>query len=164
MAAMDFSLRRDDRGMSVFWMILIMGAGVFGLLALVMVLTNSGGEEVEYGDGVEIMVNEGETTVTGNANSQASSNDTDDSFTGGTVTVDGPTPEGDLSTESIDVEVTPGEPAATAPVSDEGIEGVGGGVNTDQEDVVVDPDGTTAPVVPTPSGPEGSDDRPLTVD
>jgi hypothetical protein len=180
MAAMDFSLRRDDRGMSVFWMILIMGAGVFALLALVLVLTNSGGEAVEYGDEAEIIVNEGDTTVHGVGNTSAAANENDATFLGDTQTVDGPTPEGDLSVEGVEAEVAPGDPIGGTVVdpaeagtdadagmeqgSEEGIEAGGGGPDADQEDVVVDPDGTTAPVVPTPSGPEGNDDEALTVD
>ena len=185
MAAMDFSFRRNDRGMSVFWMILIMGAGVFALLALVLVMTNSGGEAVEYGDEAEIIVNEGETTVTGVGNSQAASNENDETFLGDTQTVGGPTPEGDLTVENVEAEVSPAESldedaivapdGSTDPVveartgdagadGEEGIEAGGGGPDADQEDVVVDPDGTTAPVVPTPSGPEGNDDEALTVD
>ena len=175
MAAMDFSLRRHDRGMSVFWMILMMGAGVFVLLALVLVLSDAGGEEIEIGDEAEIMVNEGETSVTGVGNTEASANQNEDSFTGGTETVDGPTPEGDLSTEDVNVEVAPADGTLdetddvdTAITGEErpdaGIEAGGGGPDADQEDVVVDPDGTTAPVVPTPSGPEGDDDEALTVD
>ena len=184
MAAMDFSLRRDDRGISVFWMILMMGAGVFALLALVLVMTGSGGEEVEYGDEAEILVNEGETTVHGVGNSQAASNENDETFLGDEQTVGGPTPEGDLTVEDVEAEVAPAEglaedapvaaeggaegaatEAGTAPADgEEGIEAGGGGPDADQEDVVVDPDGTTAPVVPTPSGPEGDDDEALTVD
>lgn len=175
MAGMDFSLRRHDRGMSVFWMILMMGAGVFVLLALVLVLSDAGGEEIEIGDEAEIMFNEGETSVTGVGNTEASANETDESFTGGTETVDGPTAEGDLSTEDVNVEVEPADgtldetDGAEAAITgedrpEEGVEAGGGGPDADQEDVVVDPDGTIAPVVPTPSGPEGNDDEALTVD
>ncbi len=172
MAAMDFSLRRDDRGISVFWMILAMGAGVFALLAVVLVLGNAGGEEVEYGGDAAIVVNEGETAVNGVGNSEAGANDNDPTMLGDTVTTDGPQPEGELSSSEVDVEVTPGDApavvdgtdAAAGAAGEEGIEAGGGGPDADQADVVVDPDGTTAPVVPTPSGPEGSDDAPLTQD
>lgn len=180
MAAMDFSLRRDDRGMSVFWMILMMGAGVFALLALVLVLTSAEGEQTVEDAEPEIVVNEGETMVNGVGNTEAIANENDETFLGDTETVDGPTPEGDLSTEDIEVEVAPGDPTGGAVVdpaeagtdvdagmeqgTEEGIEAGGGGPDADQEDVVVDPDGATAPVVPTPSGPEGNDDQPLTVD
>ncbi len=163
MAAMDFSLRRDDRGISVFWMILAMGAGVFALLAVVLVLGNAGGEEVEYGDEAVVTVNEGETNVTGVGNSGANANEVDPTVLDDAVTLDGPVPEGDLSVEDVEVPVTPGAPVDGV-ATEEGVEGTGGGVNADQEDVVVDPDGTTAPVVPTPSGPEGSDDSALTQD
>lgn len=185
MAAMDFSFRRDDRGVSVFWMILLMGAGVFALLALVLVMTDSGGEALEVGDEAVITVNEGETAVNGVGNTEAGANDNDATFLDDAQTVDGPTPEGDLTTENVDVEVAPAADAAESDTSrvdllnqadqtglgeaegegsEQGIEAGGGGPDADQEDVVVDPDGVTAPVVPTPSGPEGNDDEALTVD
>lgn len=174
MGGMDFSGRRANRGISVFWMILAMGAGVFGLLAILLVGTNQAVEPVEYDEGAEIVVNEGETSVNGIGNTEASSNDVDDSFTGDTVTVDGPTEEGDLSTETVDVDVEPGDPVGGT-VVDPAEAGTNADADAEQgeslatEDgepvapgageVVVDPDGTTAPVVPTPVGPEGRDDE-----
>ena len=187
MAAMDFSFRRTDRGTSVFWHILLMGGGVFCLLALVLFLADAGGEEVPHDESAEIIVNEGEEVVVGAGNSQAASNETDATVMSDEVTTGGPQPEGDVPAEDVEVEVAPGTPEGGETVAaedetpvdangvpqtgsqdaasiDEGIEGQGGGVEADQEEVVVDPDGTTAPTVPTPSGPEGSDDSALTQD
>lgn len=187
MAAMDFSFRRADRGTSVFWHILLMGVGVFCLLALVLFLADAGGEEIPHDDGAEIIVNEGEEVVVGAGNSQAASNETDATVMSDEVTTGGPLPEGDVPAEDVEVEVAPATPEGGAPVTDgeatpvdgtgtpetgtqdaasidEGIEDEGGGVNDDQSNVVVDPDGTTAPTVPTASGPEGSDDSALTQD
>ena len=173
MAAMDFSFRRADRGVSVFWHILLMGGGVFALLALVLFLVDAGGEEVPHDESAEIIYNEGEEVVVGVGNSQAAANENDSTLLSDEVTVGGPLPEGDVPAENVEVEVEPAEvplddnlEAVTEDAAniDEGIEGQGGGVELDQEEVVVDPDGTTAPTVPTPSGPEGSDDSALTQD
>ena len=177
MAGMDLSGRRADRGISVFWMILAMGAGVFALLAILLVSTEQAVEPVPHDESAEIIVNEGETQVLGVGNSPAASNENDATFTGDTVTVDGPTDEGDLSVEGVEADVEPAEPVggeivdpaeAGATDADEGMEqGEGAVVDADagepeapgDGEIVVDPDGTTAPVVPTPSGPEGRDDE-----
>ena len=164
MAAMDFSFRRADRGVSVFWHILLMGGGVFCLLALVLFLADAGGEEIPHDEGAEILVNEGEEVVVGVGNSQAAANETDATPLADEVTVGGPQPEGDVSAEEVDVPVEVAEPSADAAATEEGAAEEEGGVNADQSNVVVDPDGTTAPTVPTPSGPEGSDDSALTQD
>ena len=172
MGAMDFSLRREDRGVSVFWHILGTGAGVFALLALVLFLVDAGGEDIPHDESAEIIYNEGEEVVVGAGNSQAASNENDSTLLSDAVTVGGPLPEGDVPAEDVEVEVAPAEPAddtlaatpGEAASIDEGIEDEGGGVNDSQSNVVVDPDGTTAPTVPTPSGPEGSDDSALTQD
>ena len=58
MARMDLKLRRDAPGMSVFWMILIVGAGVFVLLAIVLLSAN-GTAQVEHED-PEIVAGEGD--------------------------------------------------------------------------------------------------------
>lgn len=194
MAAMDFSLKRDDRGMSVFWMILIMGAGVFAIMALVLLGGDADGpgeyaEDLVEESGAQVVVTEGGEIVTGSQTSQALAQENDNTFLDDDVTVSGPQPEGSLSVEAVDVDVAPGDSPAILDAEvaagtlstpdegvvedgvvvrtvdiDDGVEGVGGGVQLDQEDVVVDPDGTTAPFVPTPSGPEGDDDDALTVD
>lgn len=49
MAGMDFIFNRGDRGISVFWLILVMGAGVFALLAILLLSADSG-EDAAYGD------------------------------------------------------------------------------------------------------------------
>ena len=171
MGAMDFSFRRADRGTSVFWHILGVGAGVFCLLALVLFLADAGGEEVPYDENAEILVNDGEEVVVGEGTSQAASNETDATPLTDEVTVGGPEAEGDVPAENVEVDVAPAGDAeagaqgeSDAASIDEGIEGEGGGVSADQSNVVVDPDGTTAPTVPTPSGPEGADDSALTQD
>ena len=172
MAAMDFSFRRADRGVSVFWHILLMGGGTFALLALVLFMADAGGEDVPYDESAEIIYNEGEEVVVGVGSSQAAANENDPTMLSDDVTVGGPLPEGDVPAENVEVEVAPAVPADDAVAAvpgeaasiDEGIEGQGGGVQLDQENLVVDPDGTTAPTVPTPSGPEGSDDSALTQD
>ncbi len=174
MAGMDLSFRRADRGVSVFWMILAMGAGVFALLAILIVGTEGAGDPVERDAAPEITVNEGETQVNGIANTEAVSNDNDATFLGDTQTVSGPLSEGDTANEDVEVEVAPAvpvggavvEPAEAGTDADAGME-QGAGLAEDATaepvapgagEVVVDPDGTTAPVVPTPSGPEGRDD------
>ena len=174
MAGMDLSGRRSNRGVSVFWMILAMGAGVFALLAILLVGTQQAVEPLAHDESAEIIVNEGETTVNGVGNTSAASNEVDDSFTGDTVTVDGPTEEGDLTTENVEVDVEPGDPVGGTVVdpaeagtdADADVEGGEALATEDGEpvapgagDIVVDPDGTTAPVVPTPVGPEGRDDE-----
>jgi hypothetical protein len=58
MARMDLRLRRDAPGMSVFWMILILGAAVFLLLAIVL-MTWGGAEQVEE-EGHVITAGEGD--------------------------------------------------------------------------------------------------------
>ena len=58
MAGMDLSGRRADRGVSVFWMILAMGAGVFALIAILLVGT--GQPTVEEGSEVAENVGGGE--------------------------------------------------------------------------------------------------------
>ena len=142
MAGMDLLPRRADRGVSVFWMILAMGAGVFALLAILLVSTENAVEPLPQDDGAEITVNEGETSVTGTGNTEVSADDNDPTFTGGTVTVDGPTEEGDVPAENVEADVSVGEPSedAAAPQAEEGEAAVPG-----QGEVVVDPDGTTAP-------------------
>ena len=169
MAGMDLSFRRNNRGVSVFWMILAMGAGVFALLAILLVATDNAVEPVPHDAAPEITVNEGETTVNAVGNTEASANDTDDSFTGDTQTVGGPLPEGDTPNEDVNVDVAPAEPADGAVVDpaqagtdvDAGAEqgGEAEPVAPGAGEVVVDPDGTTAPAVPTPVGPEGRDDE-----
>ena len=184
MAGMDLSGRRADRGVSVFWMILAMGVGVFALLAILVVTSEQAVEPVPHDEGAEIVVNEGETQVLGTGNSPAASNENDATFTGDTVTVGGPQPEGELSVEDVEVDVSPGDPVGGEVVdpeqagtdADAGMEeavdeGGAEAVAVEEEavegeadvpgegEIVVDPDGTTAPVVPTPSGPEGRDDE-----
>ena len=173
MAGMDLSLRRSDRGISVFWMILALGAGVFAILAILLVTTADDTAEGEYDSSPEIIVNEGDTTYNAIGNTGAAANEVDPSFTGGTVTVGGPTEEGDNPTEAVEVEVTPGDPVAGTVVepsergTDADMDGGDAAAQADaggQEDIVVDPDGTTSPVDPTPSGPAGSDGNALTQD
>lgn len=184
MAGMDLSFRRADRGISVFWMILAMGAGVFGLLAILIIGTEApsvdeGSEVAESVGGGEILVNDGETVVVGQGNTSAGSDDTATTFSGDeTTVVDGPTEEGDLSVEDVEVPV---EQVVPAPGADEAQGGTDADAGAQEAtaaepvegaessipgagDVVVDPDGTTAPVVPTPVGPEGGDDNPLSPD
>ena len=192
MAGMDLTGRRANRGISVFWMILAMGAGIFALLAILLVGTNQAVEPIEYDDSAEITVNEGETQVNGVGNTEAAANDNDPTFTGDTQTVGGPQPEGDTANEDVDAPVGPADPADPTDPAVEGEAQTGevqtgeggaaaepaseaqGEAATEVEpeagddgdaavpgegEVVVDPDGTTAPVVPTPSGPEGRDDE-----
>lgn len=169
MAGMDLSGRRADRGVSVFWMILAMGAGVFALIAILLVGSDAvtlteGAEEAEHAGGGEVIVNDGETVVVGQGNSPAASDEAATTFSGDeTIVVDGPTEEGELSVEEVEVPVEPapeagaGEAAATEEdaLMGEDAEPVAPGAG----EIVVDPDGTTAPVVPTPVGPEGRDDE-----
>ena len=178
MAGMDLSLRRADRGISVFWLILAMGAGVFALLAILL-LAGEAREEGTYSEEPVITVQEGETNVSGNpttAVQAAGDADGDDAaaMTNGLVADEAPTEEGDLSVEDVEVEVEPATPAAElepeagATVIDDGAideePGERAGEAIGDNELVVDPDGTTAPVVPTDSGPEGPDDDPLTQD
>ena len=175
MAGMDLSFRRANRGVSVFWMILAMGAGVFGLLAILLIATENAVEPLPYDDSAEIIVNEGDTQVNATGNTEAAANDNDATFTGDTQTVSGPEPEGDTPNEDVNVEVAPGDPVGGTVVdpaeagtdADAEVEQGGGPadevegepVAPGEGDVVIDPDGTNAPVVPTPVGPEGRDDE-----
>lgn len=190
MAGMDLSGRRADRGVSVFWMILTMGAGVFALIAILLVGTNEvtveeDSEVAENVGGGEVLVNDGETVVVGRGNTSAASDENDATYLDqGTVAVDAPTEEGDLSVEDVEVEVEAGEPVNGAGVepSEAGTDAdaeIGGEVAQEDEalmgedvepvapgagEIVVDPDGTTAPVVPTPVGPGTGDGNGLLAD
>ena len=185
MAGMDLSLRRANRGISVFWLILAMGAGVFALLAILLISTENATEELPPDSSPEVIVSDGDATFNGVGNTEAAANPNDATFQGDAevaIPGSGPTAEGDLSTESVEVEVEPAgvvsEDAAVgdAPLAvdaeagadaiDDGAldEAPGERVTEDENEIVVDPDGTTAPVVPTDSGPEGSDDSALTQD
>jgi hypothetical protein len=198
MSGMDLSGRRANRGISVFWMILAMGVGVFALVAILLVGTNQAVEEVPGDQEAEVIATEGETVVVGSGNTEAAANDNDPTMLDDDVTVSGPQEEGDLSVEGVDANVQPAEPqggeivdteanadegvpaaseeqpaegAAPAEAEAEATEEAAPAEAVTQEapadeaeapgdgEVVVDPDGTTAPVVPTPSGPEGRDDE-----
>ena len=194
MAGMDLTGRRTNRGISVFWMILAMGAGVFALLAILLVGTNQAVEPIEYDESAEITVNEGETQVNAVGNTEAAANDNDPTLTDDAQTVSGPQPEGDTPSEDVNAEIDAAagegggvdaeaveavegeaaveegivepaleEPAAEEAATDEAIvdeaPAEGEAVAPGQGEVVVDPDGTSAPAVPTPSGPEGRDDE-----
>ena len=184
MGGMDFSLKRNDRGISVFWLILAMGAGVFGLLAIVLIGTGHAVDEVERG-GPALIAAGGEETLTGTGNTSAVETGNDPTFLDDTVGVGGPLPEGDVPAEAVEVEVAPGDPVAGAVVdpaergTDADLDGAAasgelGEVEPSdlpvpvrealQPEVVTDPDGTTGAVTPTPSGPIGNDANPLTVD
>ncbi|WP_158259418.1 hypothetical protein [Hasllibacter halocynthiae] len=198
---MDLKLRRADRGMSVFWMILILGAGVFLLLTIVLLAGREAGEDLA-GDGAGVPVDSAgveETDAT--APIVVGEPDPDTTYNTDDVTVrtgedaDGPdgTTEQAFSEREEGIEVEPAGVEAVGPGTDpasneapvegdeagdgevvliddaeqERLEGGGDGVTVDdldQSDIVVDPDGTTAPVVPTPSGPEGEDDDPFTAE
>ena len=187
MAGMDLSGRRADRGISVFWMILAMGAGVFALVAILVVGTEQAVEPLPYDDSAEVIATEGETQVLGRGNSEAAANENDPTLLDDDVTVSGPLEEGELSVEGVEADVEAGDPVGGAIVDpEESGTDVDAGMEeaTDQDavesdlvdeggaeieapgdgEVVVDPDGTTAPVVPTPSGPEGRDDETIADD
>lgn len=179
MAGMDLTGRRTNRGISVFWMILAMGVGVFALVAILLVGTERAVEELPYDDSAEVIATEGETQVLGTGNSPAASNDNDPTMLQDDVTVSGPQEEGDLTVEGVEADVQPGDPVGgetVDPAEDGGTDADAGfeeAVNEEgalaeegadveapgDGEIVVDPDGTTAPVVPTPSGPEGRDDE-----
>lgn len=194
MAGMDLSGRRANRGISVFWMILAMGVGVFALVAILLVGTDRAVEEVPQDEGAEVIANEGETNVVGSGNSSAAANDNDPTMLQDDVTVSGPQEEGDLSVEGVEADVEPGDPVGgetvdpaedggtdadagrEEAVNDEGAAAEGGEGAPAEEgegsateapgdgEVVVDPDGTTGPVEPTPVGPEGRDDETIADD
>lgn len=199
MSGMDLSGRRQNRGISVFWMILAMAVGVFALIAILLVGTEQAVEPLPADDGAEVIVNEGETQVLGSGNSEAAAESNDPTMLDDDVTVSGPQEEGDLAVEDVEVDVEPGDPvggevvdpaedggtdadagleeavndpgatedvvegevapeAATGEAASEEVEAPDAEVPGEGE-VIVDPDGTTAPVEPTPSGPEGRDDE-----
>ena len=202
MAGMDLTGRRANRGISVFWMILVMGVGVFALVAILLVGADQAVEPVPSDEGAEIVATEGETQVLGSGNSEAAADDNDPTMLDEDVTVSGPQEEGDLSVEDVEADVEPAgeaaaeadagadgaateEPAAEAAVEADAAEAEGEATEAEGADaaatepaeaegadeeatepeapgdgeIVVDPDGTTAPVEPTPSGPEGRDDE-----
>ena len=182
MAGMDLSLRRADRGISVFWMILALGAGVFLILAILLATTADNTYEGEYDSAPEIVVDDGETSVSGAGDSEAIGAPEDSTLTSDDVTIpgSGPAGVGENPTQEVEVEV---ESGAATPVEDGEVvvnEGTDAGATAiddgaideeagerttvDENEIVVDPDGTTSPVVPTDSGPEGSDGEPLTQD
>ncbi len=168
MAGMDLKMRRNDRGMSVFWMILVCGVAVVVLLAVMLAVAGGGADQAEEGDAPLVIV--GEEEEPGSA-----------SFDQGETAVDGPTQAGELDGGGpIEpaVEPTPeGEAQITAePEVEAG--GAGGAeveldpaIADDPGDVVVDeavtrdppratePDPNRPAVVTTPSGPEGRDDE-----
>lgn len=188
MAGMDLKMSRSDRGMSVFWMILIMGAGVFLLLAVVLIASERGAEGGSYAadsDGAGIPVDGiGVEETQPNATIVVGEDDPDPTYNTDDVTVrtgdaaDGPDgtteQQFDDREEAVEVEVLSDEAEGpiTAPASTEASNTDRGDAegnpdladDLDQSDIVVDPDGTTGPTEPTPSGPEGNDDDPLTVD
>ena len=183
MAGMDLSLRRADRGISVFWMILALGAGVFVILAILLVTTADDTYEGEYDSAPEVVVDDGETTYNGAGDSPAIGSPEDATLTGDDVTIpgSGPAGVGDNPTQDVEVEIESGpasvvedgevvvddgaeEAGATAIDGDAIDEEPGERVTIDENEIVVDPDGTTAPVVPTDSGPAGSDGNSLTQD
>ena len=178
MAGMDLTGRRNNRGISVFWMILAMGAGVFALVAILLVGTERAVEPLPQNEGAEVIATEGETQVVGSGNTEAAADDNDPTMLQDDVTVSGPQEEGDLSVEDVEVDVEPGDPVGGEVVDPESAggtdadAGIEDAVNEEpagaaeeeaaapgEGEIVVDPDGTTAPVEPTPSGPEGRDDE-----
>ncbi|MGR3542200.1 MAG: hypothetical protein ACU0BS_12350 [Hasllibacter sp.] len=181
MAGMDLKMNRSDRGMSVFWMILIMGAGVFVLLAIVLLASERSADSDGAGIPVEgIGVEETmptEPVMVGEDDPDATYN-TDDVTVRTGDEVDGPDgtteQQFDDREEGVDVEVLGDEAEGPieAPASLEAENTDAGDAegnpdpidDLDQSDIVVDPDGTTTPIEVTPSGPEGDDDDPLTVD
>lgn len=226
MAGTGERVQRSGRGMSVFWMILILGAVVFLLMAIV--LLRSGGEDISEAEAEadqEIVAGEADE-VPGTANFEGGevadeapqepgdlageageineeapldgqSDDTEEAGTVGAVDAD---PAEDVSVGE-DGEAAEGEPAEADPAAEDGgaepeaetgdeseatddgadavgeeaaqpteEEDAGGTAAADdpaedagtEDDIVVDPDGTIAPVDPTPSGPEGRDDEVIT--
>ena len=161
MAGMDLKLRRHDRGMSVFWMILITGAAVFVLIAILLTVGNTEHVEAES----DSVVTLAEEPLPGSA-----------SFDQGETADIAPTEEGELPLDGLpdssEVEPAPQdaavEPEGPREALDEALtEDEPGEIVVDpgQERVFnpqeepVDPQNEMEPFVETPSGPEGRDDE-----
>ena len=184
MAGMDLKLTRSDRGMSVFWMILISGAAVAVLLAITLIASERGAEGHSDGAGIPVDNIGVEETGGDPATILVGEDDPDATLNSEDVTVrtgegaDGPDgtteQQFDDREEGVEVEVLSDEAEgpSEAPAGTEADNTAAGDAegnpdladDLDQSDIVVDPDGTTTPTEVTPSGPEGDDDDPLTVD
>ena len=157
MARMDLKLRREAPGMSVFWMILIVGIGVFVLVAIVLMSAN-GTAQVEHED-QEIVAGEGDEPP-GTA-----------SFGDDEVAEEGPQEPGELPGEAgeLDESVPP-----TGQADDSRDAGTVGAVDADPGEATIGADAEIVdeeadaeePEPPeddtgelTPSGPESRDDE-----
>jgi hypothetical protein len=175
---MDLKMRRNDRGMSVFWMILICGAAVFLLLAVLLVA--SGGEE-HAGD--EAAGENPPLITAGDSDPMPGSASFDD----GQAADIAPIEEGELPQGGpIDPEVTATPAGEEQPpaAADEEVEVGGEGIAVEidpeaaegegnvvvDEAVTRDPPRATEPepsrpaFETTPSGPEGRDDETILQD
>ncbi len=170
MARMDLRLRRDAPGMSVFWMILILAAAVFLILAIILLRSNveveAPEQEIVAGEGDEVpgttSFAEGEVAEepqgagdlpgeAGEINEEVPpSGEADDSAEAGTV-------------GAVDVDAADGE--APAPADGAMAEEPSGDALSIEEEiddeVVTDPD-TDGSFDPTQSGPDGRDDEVIT--
>ena len=159
MAGMDLRLRRADRGVSVFWMILVLGVAVFLLLAIVLIV---GEREIDTvgGEGPTAHVAEPAATVAEDEPVPGTS-----SFGEGSTADVAPVEEGELPGERLEPDVEPapeaGEEVGEGPIEEEIPEVA---EETEDEDVVIDPNDTQQAVVPTPSGPEARDDETILED
>ena len=160
MAGMDFSLRRHNRGMSVFWMILIVGAAVFLLLALILITSE---REDQLLDEVLAASDAEPTAIV----AESPDNPGTTSFSRGETADVAPTEEVELPLGPPNPDAEPVEGGVSTMAGDE-IQPQEGDIEEEippaaeqdeTEDVVVDPDDLQEPVVPTPSGPEARDDE-----
>lgn len=172
MAGMDLKLRRNDRGVSVFWMILISGAAVFVLLAIVLVVSSADSiDEQEMA-----LDSEAPTVTAGDSDPMPGSASFDD----GQAADEAPVAPEDIEPPEVDI-IDPEVEAAPASEDETLIEDSDGLdealTEGDEGDIVVDPQGEgvvdpvqgadyeheniqgIAPFTETPSGPEGRDDE-----
>ncbi len=145
MAGMDLKMRRNDRGMSLFWMILVCGVAVLVLIAVLIAASEV--DHVEEAGAVHIEAAGSEEDAQATANVGE-----------GQVAQDGPAETGEAN--AVDVEITPTPEGAEQPVASE----------VDEQAVVPEageePVGNESneagggdPTALTPAGPEGRDDE-----
>ena len=196
MATMDLSMRRNDRGISVFWMILSLAIGTALVLALALALTEgTPSEAASDPDSNEVPVDptgagtapEGVADITP---AEMATDPAADSLlvngsgagasglTEGAAVADQQTaPERGVegatgATPADDAVARDATPNAVVEGTSSFTEDAPGELATDPVDGtterVVDPDGEGVGgeegIFPTPSGPEGGDDDPLTAD
>ncbi len=180
MARMDLKLQRDAPGMSVFWMILILAAVTFLLLAIILLRSGGETEPVEAAGEQEIIAGEGDEVpgTTSFAEGEVAEEPQEPGdLQGEAGEVDEevpPTGEADDSEEAgtvgaVDVDAAETEPDAaesgsepsSADTTTDNAEESGSIEEEIDDEIVTDPD-TDGSFDPTQSGPDGRDDEVIT--